>query len=49
VAELAVLLVADRRVERDRRARRAPQVLDLLDAELELRGDLLGRRVAARA
>jgi hypothetical protein len=47
VAELGVLLAADRGVERDGRARGAAQVLDDLGLEAEQLGDLLGARVAA--
>src|SRR5439155_698519 len=47
VAELRLVLVAHRLLERDRRLRAAADVLDLLGAELEVLADLRGARLAA--
>src|SRR5205823_8904884 len=47
VAELRLVLVADRLLERDGSLRAAPDVLDLLRRELEVAADLGGRRLAA--
>src|SRR5690242_4847593 len=47
VAELRLVLVADRLLERDGRLRAAADVLDLVRAEVEVLADLGGRRLAA--
>src|SRR5436190_6504325 len=47
VSELRLVLVSDRLLERDRRLRAAPDVLDLLDRKVELLADLRGQRLAA--
>ena len=46
-ADGRILLVADRRIERQRVRRRAVRLDDLLDWEIQLLGDLLERRLAA--
>src|SRR4051794_12786903 len=47
VPELRLLLVADRLLERHRGLRGAADLLDLLDAQVELERDLIRRRLAA--
>src|SRR5581483_2683426 len=47
VAEMAVLLLADGRLERDRLFGDLQNFADLVQRDLHLRGDLLGRRLAA--
>ena len=47
IAEHGVLRVADRRVERGRRAGGGPDLLRLLQRQVRLVGDLLERRLAA--
>src|SRR5919205_3276327 len=47
VAELGLVLLADRLLERDRLLGHAQDVADLALGALELGGDLLGRRLAA--
>src|SRR6185436_7092310 len=48
LAELGLLLVADRLLERDRRLRRALDRLDLLGLDARVVSDLLGGRLAAQ-
>ena len=45
--ELGLLLVADRLLERDRRLRRAPDLVDLVGRQVEVAGDLHRERLAA--
>src|SRR6267143_5503379 len=48
IAEVRIVVLADRTIQRDRLLRRLEHALDLVDRELELPGDLLGSGLPAQ-